>query len=189
MSKAKKKIIIAISGNIASGKNEMAKYIEKKHGGFSYRSSEVLRDILKRMNLSEKRENMQKVSTMIREYFGDNIISYIASCDLKKIRNNIIAIDGIRRLSDIEFFKKDFLVKLIYLEADLKKRFERIQKRSENSDDKKKTFKNFQNDHKREAEKRIRSLKSKADFIIKNNGTKKDFYNKIDEIIKKLKYE
>ena len=69
MDKQKKKIILAISGDIASGKNEMSAYIEKKYESYAYRSSEVLRDILGRMYLPESRENMQKVSTMMREYF------------------------------------------------------------------------------------------------------------------------
>lgn len=187
MKKLKKKIILAIAGDIASGKNEMAAYIENRHGGCSYRSSEVLRDILGRMYLESNRENMQKVSTMIREYFGSDIISKVAALDLARAKNKIIAINGVRRLSDIVVLKKDFEVKLIYIQADKQKRFERIKKRAENPDDRKKTFVQFKRDHAREAEKQIAGLKPKADYIIENNGTKKEFYEKIDEVIKKLK--
>lgn len=187
MKEKKRKIILAIAGDIAAGKNAMADYIAKKHHGRSYRSSEVLRDILQRMNLAETREHMQKVSTMIREYFGDDIISRVAAADLKKIKNRIVAINGVRRLADIGFLKKDFAVKLIYVEADAKKRYARLCERAENQDDSAKTFSQFKKDHTREAEQQIKGLKNEADFVVENNGTRKEFYRKIDEVIKKIK--
>ncbi|MFA7319391.1 MAG: AAA family ATPase [Parcubacteria group bacterium] len=186
MRSKEKKIVLAIAGDIAAGKNAMADYIEKKYGGHSYRSSEVLRDILQRLDLPESRENMQKTSTMIREHFGKDIISKVAAFDLSKIKNKIIAINGVRRLSDIEALKKDFTVKLIYVEADAKKRFERIGRRKENSDERQKTFAQFKKDHLKEAEGQIGSLKKEADFVILNNSTKRDFYREIDEVIKKI---
>lgn len=184
MIKQKKKIVLAISGNIASGKNEMSAYLEKKYNGYAYRSSEMLRDILGRMYLPESRENMQKVSTIIRKYFGEDIISYVASQDLKKIKKDIIAINGIRRFSDLEILRKDFEVKIIYIDSSLENRYGRICKRMENSDDKIKTLDKFKKDHKNEAERQIRYLRNKADYIIKNDKTLKEFYREIDKIIK-----
>lgn len=182
----KKKIILAIAGEIASGKNEMADYVAKKHKARAYRLSEVLRDILHRLDLSESRENMQNVSTMLREYFGADIISKVAVSDLSKIKNRIIAINGVRRMSDIVALKKHFRVKLIYIKSDMEKRYARIVKRSENPDDKKKTFNEFKKDHTKEAEEQIHGLEKKADAVIENNGTKKEFWGKIDEVIKRI---
>lgn len=184
MLQKRKKIVLAISGNIAAGKNEAAEYLEKKYKAYAYRSSEVLRDILGRMYLPKTRENMQKVSTMIRNYFEEDIISYIASLDLKKIKNRLVAINGARRFSDLERLKKYFKIKLIYIDASPGNRYDRISKRSENSDERKKTFNEFKNDHKREAEKQIKSLRTKADFIIKNDGTLEEFYKKIGAVMK-----
>ena len=186
MERKKKKIILAIAGEIASGKNEMANYVAKKYRGASYRLSEVLRDILQRLNLPESRENMQNVSTMLREYFGTDILSKVAVSDLSKTKNRIIAINGVRRLSDIVALKKHFRVKLIYIKSDMEKRYNRIVKRSENPDDKKKTFTQFKRDHTKEAEVQICGLEKKADAVIENNGTRRDFHRKIDEVVKKF---
>lgn len=186
MKEKKRKIILAIAGDIAAGKNEMADHVAKKYRGCIYRSSKVLRDILQRMNLPENRENMQKVSTMIREYFGEDIIFCVAAADLKRIKNRTIAINGVRRMTDIELLKKDFAVKLIYVEADAEKRYLRLCKRVENQDDRVKTFAQFKKDHTQEAEQQIKSLKKKADFLISNNGTRKEFYRKIDEVVNKI---
>jgi dephospho-CoA kinase len=182
-----KKIILGISGDIGAGKNEMTDYIKKKWRGKAYRSSEILRDILKRLNLPETRENMQKISTSLRKDFGEDIISRVSSYDLRNIKNKIIAINGIRRMSDLKFFEKDFLVKLVYVGAHLEKRFKRISQRKENSDDIQKTFNQFKKDHLKEAEKQTGDLRGKADYVIKNNGTRQEFYKKIDKIINRLK--
>jgi hypothetical protein len=57
----------------------------------------------------------------------------------------------------------------------------------ENTDDATKTFEEFKNDHEREAERQIKDLKNKADFIINNDNDLEDLYLQIDEIINKLK--
>jgi dephospho-CoA kinase len=73
---------------------------------------------------------------------------------------------------------------LVYLEANIKKRFERIVRRREKTDDEKKKFKDFRKDHLAETEMQIKKLKKHADFILSNNGTKKEFFRKIDKIFK-----
>lgn len=182
--KDQKKIIIAIAGNIAAGKNEMAEYIQKRYRGRAYRSSEILRDILNRMHMSQTRENLQKASTMLRQYFGQDIISRVANLDLKKTKKRIIAINGVRRFDDLKHLRKDFILKLIFIDASLRNRFKRIKERAENKDDQKKSWEEFKKDHEKEAEKRIKSLRKKADYLIQNNGTRKKLYGEIDKILK-----
>ncbi|RTZ78906.1 MAG: hypothetical protein DSY98_06640, partial [SAR324 cluster bacterium] len=53
--------------------------------------------------------------------------------------------------------------KLAYIETSMENRFERIKKRGENTDDKNKTFEEFKQDHKGEADSQIRGLKNDAD--------------------------
>jgi len=186
MSLKKKKIILGVVGEIGAGKGELARYLSREYKAYAYRSSEVLRDILKRMYLEENRVNVQDASTMIRKFFGEDIISRISRVDLKKIKNKLIVIDGLRREADFKYFKNGFDFKVIYVEADIKKRFRRISKRKENVDDEKKTFQEFQREQLREAERKIQKLKSKADFIIENNGSLKEFYREIDNLINKI---
>lgn len=180
------KIILGLAGEIASGKGTFAKYIVEEKKGSSHRFSTMLRDVAQRMYLEENRENLQKISTMLREYFGSDILSKTIYHDVDNDSHKIVAIDGVRRFGDIEFLKKLPGFKLVYIEAEMEKRFERIKTRGENSDDSSKTLEEFKKDHEREAESEIRSLKEKADFVVNNDGSFEDLYQQINKIIEKL---
>jgi len=177
------KIILGLAGEIASGKGTVAKYICEKHGGNSHRFSTMLRDVAKRMYLEENRENLQKISTVFRENFFDDILSSVIAKDVENDKQEIVAIDGVRRLADIAYLKKLSGFKLVYIDTSLENSFKRITERNENSDDKNKTFEEFRKDHEREAELQIRDLKDKADFVVDNNGTFEELYRQVDKII------
>lgn len=179
----KNKVILGLAGEIASGKGTVAKYVVKKYKGNAHRFSTMLRDVAKRMHLEENRDNLQKISTMLREYFGEDILSKTIYFDVQNDKNKVVVIDGVRRPSDLKYLRKIAGFKLVYIEAEMEKRYERIVKRGENTDDTKKTFKEFQKDHGKEAEKQIRGMRSKADVVVDNNGNFKELYRQVDKII------
>ncbi len=178
------KTILGLAGEISSGKGTVAKYIAKEYKGNVHRFSTMLRDVAKRMHLEENRDNLQKISTMLREYFGEDILSKTIYFDVQNDKNKVVVIDGVRRPSDLKYLRKIAGFKLVYIEAEMEKRYERIVKRGENTDDTKKTFKEFQKDHKKEAEKQIRGMRSKADVVVDNNGNFKELYCQVDKLIK-----
>ncbi len=180
------RIILGLAGEIASGKGTVAQYIIDNYQGKSYRFSTVLRDITKRMHLEESRENLQKISTIFRQNFFDDILSSVVAQDIKNDDCKTIAVDGVRRIADIKYLKQFPNFKLVYIDTEIEIRYHRITKRGENTDDNKKTFSQFQKDHQREAELQIKKLINKADFVINNNGNFKSLYQQVDEIIKKL---
>ncbi|TRZ54654.1 hypothetical protein D4Q76_01975 [archaeon] len=181
------KIILGFAGEIASGKGTAAKYIVEKYGSGYFRFSTILRDVLKRMHLKESRENAQKLSTALRQNFGEDILSKVISKDVLNDRHEIIAVDGVRRLSDIKYLKDLPGFRLVYIEADIEKRFERIVKRGENVDDRNKTLEQFRKDNEGEAEAQIKGLKARADFIVDNDGAIEELYGKIDSMIEKCR--
>ncbi|MDD3607486.1 MAG: AAA family ATPase [Candidatus Moranbacteria bacterium] len=178
------RIILGLAGEIASGKGTVASYAVEKYNGRVHKFSTMLRDILNRIYLEENRLNMQKLSTILRENFGQDLFSKVISEDIKRDNSEVVIVDGIRRESDIEYLKKMEGFKLVYVEADMRIRYERITKRGENADDNRKTFKEFKNDHQGEAELQIKGLKRIADVVLDNNGTLEDLYRQIDDILK-----
>jgi len=97
--------------------------------------------------------------------------------------HDIVIIDGVRRLADIVYLRELPHFKLVYVEADMEIRYERIVKRGENSDDAKKTFEEFKKDHEDESEDQIRELKNYADYVINNDGTYEELHMQVDKII------
>lgn len=180
------KIILGIAGEIASGKGTVAKHIEEKHSGSSHRFSTALRDVARRMHLEESRENLQKISTIFRENFNDNILSEVICQDVAEDTKQIIVIDGVRRMADIDRLKSLAGFKLVFIDANVDIRYQRIINRRENSDDEQKTYAEFVADHEREAESQVEDLKNYADFVVDNEGTFLELYHQVDKIISEL---
>jgi len=177
------KIILGLAGEIASGKGTIAKYAAEKYGAKTWRFSTMLRDVMDRLSIEQTRPNIQLMSRILRENFGEDLFARVMAEDVKKTTGEIVVIDGVRRLADVKYLKELPEFKLVYLEADLEKRYERIVKRGENSDDTKKTFAEFQKDHEGESELQIKDLKKYADLLIDNNGSYEGLYQRVDEIL------
>jgi dephospho-CoA kinase len=180
------KIIIGTAGEIASGKETVARHIIKKYGGSLYRFSDPLRDILIRMHLDVDRQNYHKISMALRKYFGQDALSRIIYNDIKKSKDKIIVLDGIRRKSDMKYLKDVKGFNLIFIEADLKKRFKRLKARREKIDDQRKSLALFKKEHESEVEIKIRELKKTADFIIDNNQSPAQLFSAIDVILENI---
>lgn len=178
------KVIIGLAGEIGCGKGVIAKYIIEKYNGSSFRFSTMLRDILRRIYLDDSRENMQTLSTILRQNFGEDVLARVISEDVASSHKSIVMVDGIRRLADIKYLKELPEFKLVYVETDIRKRYERIVRRNENPDDAQKTFEEFKKEHQQEAELHIKDLKKYADFTVNNNGTYEQLYLQVAEIIK-----
>ena len=180
------KIILGFVGDLASGKGTICKYLNEKYSANTYRFSTMLRDVLNRMYVPQSRENLQKISTILRQNFGEDVMSKVIAEDVKNDQNNIVMAEGIRRPSDITYLKENPGFHLIYITADPKIRWERLIKRAENPGDTEKTFEQFLEDEKAEADCLIKDLGKTAKFIINNNGTFEELYQQMEEIIKKI---
>lgn len=178
------KKIIGLAGEISSGKGTITKYIKEKYNGKTHRFSTMLRDILDRLYLEQSRDNIQKLSTTLRENYGQDLFSKVLARDVEKDSAGIIVVDGVRRESDIKYLKQDENFKLIFVKADMKKRYERIIKRGENTDDSQKTFEDFKEEHNDESELQIRGLENIADAVIDNSGDLENLYKQVDEVLK-----
>lgn len=180
------KIIIAITGEMASGKDTVAKYLVEKYHAKAFHFSDSMRDVLDRLHLDETRENLAKLSHSLRQAFGEDVFSKVIEEDAKRDDHSIIVIDGVRRSSDIDFARKQPGFIFIYVEADIRKRYERIIQREQNTDDTTKTFQEFLTDHTLETEVTIPLLRTEADHIVNNDSTLEDFYRQVDDIVSQV---
>jgi len=180
------KIILGLAGEMASGKSSVGKYVSDKYGADVFRFSNILRDALALIHRENTRENLQNMSTMLREAYGEDILARAMADDVVSSHSSVVAVDGVRRLGDIEHLKKIEGFHLVYLEADIDKCHQRISVRGENVDDNGKTFEEFKKDREREAERQITQLKQFADKIIDNNSTLEDLHMQVDAFIESV---
>ena len=177
------KLILGIAGEMGSGKGTIAKHATEQHRGNTHRFSTILRDVLDRVYIEQSRDNISTISTVLRKNFGEDILAKAMYHDAENDQHDLVIVDGVRRMADITFLKELPHFKLIYAEADLQNRYERIVKRAENTDDTTKTFEDFKKDHELETELQIRDLKNYADYVVNNDGVYADLYKQIDDII------
>ena len=181
-----KKIIIGLTGKMSSGKGTVAQYLKKEHTASIYRFSTPLRDVLDRIHIDQTRDNMQNLSFDLRKRFGDDILASIIAADVKNDDHSLIIIDGVRRLPDIKYLRELPEFKLISIETEQKTRWQRMTMRGENPDDVQKTFEQFQEDEKNEAERQIDEVAQTADYKIDNNGSYEDLFKRVGEILAEL---
>lgn len=178
------KLILGIAGEMGSGKGTIAKHLQQEKKGSVHRFSTILRDVLDRVYLEQSRDNMQMLSTIMRKNFGEDLLAKAIYHDTYKDGNDIVVVDGVRRMDDILFLRDLMNFKLVYVDADIQNRYERISKRGENSDDGKKTFEEFKKAQQDESESQIRDLRNYADYVVDNNGTFPELYEQVEKIIK-----
>lgn len=180
------KIIVGLVGQIASGKEITKKYIAGKYNTKDCRFSTPLRDVVKRLEIEESRENLQKLSTLLRGNFGEDLLAKVIAADASKLDSEIVVIDGVRRMADIKYLKELPNFHLIKIEVSEKLRYERMVLRNENKGDKDKTFEQFLRDQNAEPEMEIPTVMNFAKLGIDNNGSIEDLYIQIDNIISGL---
>ena len=176
--------ILCIAGLIGSGKDTAADYISKKYGYNIIDYASILREICKKEGLELTRDNLQN----LRVKYGNTFLAEEAANRIKKLKDDNIILTPMRRSEDFEIPKKEFgeNVKLIVVEASIKKRFERLSRRGRENDPK--DYEEFERQEAREKEIfNFDKTFSYADFKIKNSGSIDDMKKEIDKIMKLIK--
>lgn len=179
------KLIIGIVGENAAGKTSATEYLKTKFETVSFRFSDMLHDILKRIYVEPTRANLQTLSTILRQNFSEDIMSKVIAQDAKNATTDVVITEGVRRPSDVPYLKELSNFILIYVRADEKIRFNRLADRGEKPDDATKTWEEFQKESLQESEQQILEIAKTADFTVDNNGSKEETFKQLDEIVKK----
>ena len=180
------KIIFGLVGTLASGKGAVKKRLVEKYKAEDCRFSTILRDILKRIDVPTTRENLQNISTSLRQLFGEDLLAKAIAKDASILNADIVVIDGIRRMSDIgHLLTLDNFI-LVAIDANPEIRYRRLVERNENAGDDKKTYDEFQSDQNVEADKMIPEVIKVAKEKVNNDGSLEELYKQIDSIV--LKY-
>lgn len=179
------KKIFGFVGQMASGKGTACQYLHERHGAATIRYSTMLRDVLTRLYLPQTRDNLIRVSEALRGAFGDNLMAEVVRQEIKDHVASVVCIDGIRRPQDIEILRQLPGFTLVHITAAMETRYERIQARNENADDRSKTFDMFVAEHERSTEQTIGEVAASADIEIDNNGAHAALIAQLDALIER----
>lgn len=183
---AMKKITIGLVGEPGAGKDTVKDYLAEQYGAETLGFSLVLRDILDRLALVPSRANFAGLAEALRTAFGEAILTKVLVSDVEKLTESIIVIDGIRKRGELEELRTLPDFHMVFVETDLRVRYERIRHRGTKADDLTKTFEEFVQDHEHAADRDVRNLKEYADTVIENNGTVAELFTHIDTLLRSL---
>jgi len=179
-------VFLGIGGKNCAGKDTAAEYLIKK--GFKYYSlSDEIREILNKEKIPITRENLIFYANEYRKKYGPD---FFAKKVIQKIdkKNNAVIV-SIRNLAELQELKKLPFFYFIIIQADPKIRFERMLKRSRESDPKTlEEFLKFElaEENQNENAQQLSKIVKLGDFYIENNSTKDELYKKIDDVLLKI---
>jgi len=179
-------MLIGLTGRNASGKGEVAKYLETK--SFYYCSlSDVIRDELRRRKLPLTREKLIETGNKLRQRFGAGVLAHRI---LDKIEDDKhYTIDSIRNPSEVEALRATKNFKLIRVIAPIELRFQRLQNRAREGDPT--NFERFRELETREMEgdensQNLLKVEAMADEELVNDGSLQALHEQIDRLMPRL---
>lgn len=178
-----KKMVIGITGKLASGKGTITKHIVEHYDAQKTRSSDPLRQTLVLFEIDQSRENLEKLSTFVRHTYGENTIARAVARVLRQSTARIAIFDGMRRLIDVETLRSFEHSLFIYVDVDRDIRYQRCKTRNENIGDAEMLYEKFCEKDDEEPEQQIEALREYADIVIDNGAGMNELMNQIKEKI------
>ncbi|ODS42524.1 MAG: hypothetical protein MSIBF_04200 [Candidatus Altiarchaeales archaeon IMC4] len=176
------KLIIGLSGEIASGKGTAADHLCSGFSASKHTISGILSDILKRLYLPADRKYLQALGTTIRKELGHDVIINTLEKDIEKDRAKIVILDGVRYMNEVEMIHGMGGI-VVYIGAPQKVRYERCRGRAQKGEGGL-SFEQFAENEKKETERQVGEVKMHADYVIDNSGTVDELFFQIDKILK-----
>jgi dephospho-CoA kinase len=159
--------VLAICGLPGSGKTTALEAIEDL--GTIVTMGDVVRDEVKKRNLSPSGNNIGKVAKELREEFGPAIIAEKCVELIKKKNKKLIFVDGVRSLSEHNIFRKYWKFPIIAIIVDKEKRFKHLFERNRSDDPK--SLEDLKERDRREIEFGLDKVLQNADYIVHNNSS------------------
>jgi len=178
-----RKILIGTAGMPGAGKDTVKKVVQKLGLPVVVMGDEV-RSEAKRKGLAITPENLGEVMLEMRKKEGPAAVAKRCIPKIKATESSIIFIDGIRSLHEIEEFKKEFPdFRILAVHASPKTRFKRLLKRGRKDDPK--SWEGFVKRDLRELKVGLGDVIATADYMVINEGTKRELKTKLMRLLRK----
>lgn len=180
------KMIIGIAGKMACGKGTVANVLVSQYQADRIRSSKPLRVVLDQFSIPQRREHLQKLSTSLRQSFGEQILIQSIVRQMNQSQSPLVVFDGIRLSIDVTTLQElpNFL--FIYVDCPPQIRYERYIKRNENPGDSDMSYEEFLKEDNAEPESEIEGLKNLANYCLDSSVSYEQFHININELLQKI---
>jgi len=170
--------IIGVVGKTGAGKDVFCNTVRKMYSSaLCLRFSDPLTDALSVFFEEVKKEDQQWLASVLRDRFGEDILMKGITRRMEKAEEDVVILNGIRVIEELHFVKEKGGT-VVYITADSKDRWRRLQTRGEKKDDESSYEKFLEKDSQR-SEQQIEEIGAKADVIIDNSGTLEELKEKI----------
>lgn len=180
--------IVGLAGTNGSGKDTVAQILAEDYGFFVVSATEMLEDELKKRGLVFERENKRKVGNEWRERYGlsaivDKAIEQAKANDVDKL-----VVGSLRHPAEAEKVKELNGV-VVWVDAEPKVRYDRLQSNNRGRVEDNKTFEQFLQEeqdemHGNESELSGSGVKKLSDIFVENNGTRQELVEQIKSQLK-----
>lgn len=176
-------LVVGITGTLGAGKGTIVDYLINKRGFKHYSVRQFLITKINELNLPVNRESMTNVANELR---AEHSPSYIVSELYKEAHESgsNAVIESIRTPGEIDFLHQQGDFVLIAIDADPRTRFDRIRKRSSETDNV--DFNTFLAAEKREMntadpnKQNLQKCIEMSDITLLNNGDIEELYNQLE---------
>lgn len=186
MTTSSKKKIIGVAGTDGSGKDSLAKMLEKKHGWQFVSVTDILREEARRRGIRLGRDTLRQISAEWRREYGLGVLVDRALELYKKDEKNGLVVASLRNPGEADRIHELGGV-VIWVDADPKIRYERITSRNRGTEDHV-SFEEFLREEKTQSQYsgdantlNLLEVKARSDIFIENDGSIEDFENEAEE--------
>jgi dephospho-CoA kinase len=179
-------LIIGITGPAGAGKDISAEYLASKLGFPHSSGGDVIRDMLRAMDLPVGKTKVVAMGNFLRENYGTD---YIASRAIGNDNKEGVIYSGFRSPAEANY-AKDRGGYIIYVDAPADIRHERILKRRRPDDTTDKATLDMIDKKELQAQnatgENLEKIRDLADFIVTNDDNLEDLHHKLDSIVEKI---
>ncbi|MFP4051745.1 MAG: AAA family ATPase [Thermoplasmata archaeon] len=172
---------ILLTGMPGAGKEEFLN-VARKEGYDIIRMGDVVREHAEQKGISFEDQNLGSFAQDERERHHEGIWADRTLCDITEDKT---VIDGVRSREEVSIFKSDLGdLHIVAIHASPNTRFERLKERGR--EDAPQTWSEFNDRDNRELDWGLGRVIARADHMIINESSLKDFYSKVRELLKQF---
>lgn len=178
------KLIVCLAGMPGSGKSIIVE-VAKERGYDIVVMGDVIREEAERRHLEPNPENLGKIMVELRHSEGKAVIAKRCIPKIEKKTKSKVIVDGVRSLSEVEEFKKNFpKFSFIAVHSSPETRFSRVYRRRRSDDPE--NWEVFRERDMRELSVGLGDAITMAEYIIVNEEKLEAVKEKIREILRRI---